>query len=60
MEFETFSVMALGTAFLSTAAATSAYLASPQNWWVSLLLGLTAALLLAFVALKARNRTVFA
>ena len=60
MEFETFSAMALGTAFLSTAAAASAYLASPRNWWVSLLLGFATALLLVFVALKARNRTAFA
>jgi hypothetical protein len=39
MEFETLSAMALGTAFLSVAAATSAYLASPRNWWLSVLLG---------------------
>lgn len=57
MEFETFSVMALGTAFLTTAASVSAFLASPRNWWVSLLLGVATALLLVFVALKARNRT---
>jgi len=60
MEFETLSAMALGTAFLATAAATSAYLASPRNWWLSVLLGVAAALLLVFVALKARNRTAFA
>lgn len=60
MEFETVSAMALATAFLSVAAATSAYLASPQNWWVSLLLGVAAALLLGFVAMTARNRTAFA
>ena len=60
MEFEAFSVMALGTAFLSVAAATSAYLASPRNWWVSLLLGAAALVLFAVVAVKARNRTAFA
>jgi hypothetical protein len=60
MEFETFSAMALGTAFLTTAASVSALLASPQNWWVSLLLGAATALLLVFVALKARNRTPIA
>lgn len=60
MEFETFSAMALGTAFLTTAAAASAYLASPQNWWVSLFLAAATAVLLVFVALKARNRTTVA
>ena len=60
MEFEAFSAMALGTAFLAVAAATSAYLASSRNWWVSLLLGATAFVLFGAVALKARNRTPFA
>jgi hypothetical protein len=60
MEFETVSAMALGTAFLSVAAATSAYLASPRNWWLSLLLGGAALVLFCVVALKARNRTAYA
>ncbi|MFB6069264.1 MAG: hypothetical protein ABEJ90_04985 [Halobacterium sp.] len=56
MEFETFSALAVGTAFLSVTAATTAYLASAANWPVSLLLALAAAVLLVGVALKARNR----
>ncbi|WP_232686557.1 hypothetical protein [Halobacterium zhouii] len=59
MEFEAFSAMALGTAFLCVAAATSAYLASPRNWWVSVLLGAGAFVLFGAVALKAANRTAY-
>jgi hypothetical protein len=60
MEFETLSVMALGTAFLSITASTAAYLASPQNWPVSLLLALAAVVMFAFVAFQARNRIALA
>lgn len=56
MEFETFTAMAVATAFLSVTAATTAFMASPRNWWVSLLLSLAAMVLLGAVALKARNR----
>jgi hypothetical protein len=56
MEFETFAVMAVGTAFLSVTAATSAYLASPSNWPVSVGLGVAAMVLFVAVAVRARNR----
>jgi hypothetical protein len=56
MEFETFAVMAVGTAFLSVTAATSAFLASPSNWPVSVGLGAAAVVLFVAVAVRARNR----
>lgn len=60
MEFETLSVMAIGTAFLSMTASTAAYMASPQNWPVSLLLALAAVFMFAFVAFQARDRIALA
>ena len=59
MEFEAFSAIAIGTAFLCVAAATSAYLTSARNWWVSLGLGAVAFVLFGAVALKAANRTAY-
>jgi hypothetical protein len=56
MNFETLAVVAVSTAFLSITAATVAFMASPQNWWVSALLSLAAIVMLGVVAVGARNR----
>lgn len=59
MNFETLAVVAVGTAFLSITSATVAFMASPQNWWVSALLAGVAVVLLAFVTVSARDRMTY-
>ena len=59
VDFETLVVVAVGTAFLSITSATVAFMASPQNWWASALLAGVAVVMLAFVALSARDRMTY-
>ncbi|MFB6269874.1 MAG: hypothetical protein ABEH83_08020 [Halobacterium sp.] len=59
MNFETLTLLAVSTAFLSMTSATVAFMASPSNWWISALLGAAAVALLVFVAFKARDRATY-